>query len=201
MYISLSSESAEFLPLDSQGSLQSLYFSQDCEPGTYKGPSRDRLFLFHDVGGKASKAQGTLKADIICSLFNKSGVAGTSAVAVGRHTYIWWLRVNVGLPYSVVAAFHEWASPAVPDRDLLWSCFASHIIALFSELQTHPDSRGRNMSKISVGKEPTSIASRRWGRGAVVAIFGICHLNIHWKDWCWSWSSNTLTTWYKELTH
>ena len=25
-------------------------------------------------------------------------------------------------------------------------------------------------------------------------------LNIHWKDW-WSWSSNTLTTWYKELTH
>ena len=26
-------------------------------------------------------------------------------------------------------------------------------------------------------------------------------LNIHWKDWCWSWYSNTLATWYKELTH
>ena len=26
-------------------------------------------------------------------------------------------------------------------------------------------------------------------------------LNIHWKDWCWSWSSNNLTTWCKELTH
>ena len=26
-------------------------------------------------------------------------------------------------------------------------------------------------------------------------------LNIHWKDWCWSWSSNTLTTWYEEPTH
>ena len=26
-------------------------------------------------------------------------------------------------------------------------------------------------------------------------------LNIHWKDWCWSWSSNTLVTWCKELTH
>ena len=25
--------------------------------------------------------------------------------------------------------------------------------------------------------------------------------NIHWKDWCWSWNSNTLATWYKELTH
>ena len=26
-------------------------------------------------------------------------------------------------------------------------------------------------------------------------------LNIHCKDWCWSWSSNTLATWCKELTH
>ena len=26
-------------------------------------------------------------------------------------------------------------------------------------------------------------------------------LNIHWKDWRWSWSSNTLATWCKELTH
>ena len=26
-------------------------------------------------------------------------------------------------------------------------------------------------------------------------------LNIHSKDWCWSWSSNTLATWCKDLTH
>ena len=26
-------------------------------------------------------------------------------------------------------------------------------------------------------------------------------LNIVWKDCCWSWSSNTLATWYEELTH
>ena len=26
-------------------------------------------------------------------------------------------------------------------------------------------------------------------------------LIIHWKDWCWSWSSNTLATWCEELTH
>ena len=26
-------------------------------------------------------------------------------------------------------------------------------------------------------------------------------LNIHWKNWCWSWNSNTLVTWRKELTH
>ena len=26
-------------------------------------------------------------------------------------------------------------------------------------------------------------------------------LNIHWKDWCWSWSSSILVTWYEQLTH
>ena len=26
-------------------------------------------------------------------------------------------------------------------------------------------------------------------------------LNIQWKDWCWSWNSNTLAIWCKELTH
>ena len=26
-------------------------------------------------------------------------------------------------------------------------------------------------------------------------------LSVHWKDWFWSWNSNTLATWCKELTH
>ena len=26
-------------------------------------------------------------------------------------------------------------------------------------------------------------------------------LNIHWKDWCWSWRSSTLATWCEEPTH
>ena len=26
-------------------------------------------------------------------------------------------------------------------------------------------------------------------------------LNIHWKDWCWNWNSNTLATLWEELTH
>ena len=25
-------------------------------------------------------------------------------------------------------------------------------------------------------------------------------MDIHWKDWCWSWNSNTLATWYEKLT-
>ena len=24
---------------------------------------------------------------------------------------------------------------------------------------------------------------------------------MNWKDWCWSWNSNTLATWCEELTH
>ena len=27
------------------------------------------------------------------------------------------------------------------------------------------------------------------------------NLNVHWKDWCWSWNSNILSTWCKELAH
>ena len=26
-------------------------------------------------------------------------------------------------------------------------------------------------------------------------------LNIRWKDWCWSWNSNTLATWCEEPSH
>ena len=26
-------------------------------------------------------------------------------------------------------------------------------------------------------------------------------LNINWKNWCWSWISDTLATWSEELTH
>ena len=26
-------------------------------------------------------------------------------------------------------------------------------------------------------------------------------LNIHWRDWCWSWNSNTLVIWFEELPH
>ena len=34
--------------------------------------------------------------------------------------------------------------------------------------------------------------SPSWGRPV---------LGVHWKDWCWSWLSNTLANWCEELTH
>ena len=33
-----------------------------------------------------------------------------------------------------------------------------------------------------------------------ILIFRKSVLNIHWKDWCWSWNSNTLAIWCEELT-
>ena len=36
--------------------------------------------------------------------------------------------------------------------------------------------------------DPTSPFWRR-------SVFG-----VHWRDWCWSWNSNTLATWCEELT-
>ena len=33
-------------------------------------------------------------------------------------------------------------------------------------------------------------------RGGIRSVLG-----VHWKDWCWSWNSNTLATWCKELTY
>ena len=35
----------------------------------------------------------------------------------------------------------------------------------------------------------------------VLSILNDISLNIHWKDRCWRWNSNTLSTCYKELTH
>ena len=34
-----------------------------------------------------------------------------------------------------------------------------------------------------------------------ILIFRKSVLDIHWKDWCWRWNSNTLASWCKELTH
>ena len=37
-------------------------------------------------------------------------------------------------------------------------------------------------------------------RGSNQSILKKWVLNIRWKDWCWSWNSNTLATWCEELT-
>ena len=33
------------------------------------------------------------------------------------------------------------------------------------------------------------------------SIWKLLKKDVVWKDWCWSWNSNTLANWYEELTH
>ena len=40
-------------------------------------------------------------------------------------------------------------------------------------------------------------SARRWNQSILKDI----SLNIHWKDWCWSWCSNILAMWCNELTY
>ena len=46
-----------------------------------------------------------------------------------------------------------------------------------------------SLESLRLQGDPTSPSSRK------------SVLNIHWKDWYWSWSYDTLATWYKKSTH
>ena len=54
----------------------------------------------------------------------------------------------------------------------------------FSDLSQLP------FASISLGREATPVHPK-----------GNQVLGVPWKDWCWSWNSNTLATWCKELTY
>ena len=54
---------------------------------------------------------------------------------------------------------------------------------------------------LSCGVGKDSWESLAWHRDQTSHSSRKLVLNIHWKDWCWSWRSNTLATWSEELTH
>ena len=43
--------------------------------------------------------------------------------------------------------------------------------------------------------------AKRWKKLSCPSIYRRSVLGIHWKDWCWSWNSNTLATSCEKLTH
>ena len=67
--------------------------------------------------------------------------------------------------------------------------------------------RSKSLLISSLQSPPAVILEPPKIRSLTVSIVSpsICHrksvLNIHWKDWCWSWNSNTLATWCEELIH
>ena len=40
-----------------------------------------------------------------------------------------------------------------------------------------------------------------WTSRSNLSILKEINPDIHWKDWCWRWSSNTMATWWEEPTH
>ena len=56
-------------------------------------------------------------------------------------------------------------------------------------------------SQMELNDTLQSVSSKS-GRAAFKGLISVpSTLNIHYKDWCWSWSFNTLVTWCEELTH
>ena len=52
------------------------------------------------------------------------------------------------------------------------------------------------LSNCGTGKDCWKIP---WTARSNQSILKKSTLNIHWKDWCWSWSSNALATWCDSL--
>ena len=44
------------------------------------------------------------------------------------------------------------------------------------------------------------ISAQKNGATNILVFFPIIITGVHWKDWCWSWNSNTLATWCEDLT-
>ena len=62
----------------------------------------------------------------------------------------------------------------------------------------------RNGSEKSLGFRKIELQNTSQWRHCLDFLYKISRksvLNICWKDWCWSWNSNTLATWCEELTH
>ena len=61
----------------------------------------------------------------------------------------------------------------------------------------------QGLRSASLALQAESLTLNHWGSPKINALIFIRKslLNIHWKDWCWSWNFKTLNTWCKELTH
>ena len=59
------------------------------------------------------------------------------------------------------------------------------------------------MGPLPASTQLTPSVKRSWVGEHCLILLSVCVnsvLNIHWKDWCWSWNSNTFATWCEELT-
>ena len=92
----------------------------------------------------------------------------------------------------------QWCHPTI----------SSSVVPFSSRLQSFPASGSFQMSQLFTSGDAFELWCWRrllrvpWtARRSNQSILKEISPNIHWKDWCWSWNSNTLATWCEELTH
>ena len=64
--------------------------------------------------------------------------------------------------------------------------------SLETEMATHPSTLDWKIPWMEESGRLQFMGLQRVGHDWAIS------LHIHWKDWCWSWGSNTLTTWCEE---
>ena len=86
-----------------------------------------------------------------------------------------------GLPFSSPGESTIWATREVSKKAEYWRIDAFELWSWRRLLRAPWTARRSNQSILNIDWKSV--------------------LNIHWKYWCWSWSSNILATWCEELTH
>ena len=95
------------------------------------------------------------------------------------------------LTYDSHLIVHDWIPDTTPTfQEEVWK----HLTEGFSEMseETFFFTKDKGMKQLSLGEGSYKAT---WKSKYVPVT-----LNIHWKDWRWSWNSDTLTTCYEELT-
>ena len=77
------------------------------------------------------------------------------------------------------------------------------MLIIVSAPQGFPSHLGHHgaLNRVPCVIQRTTYSALYRGFSLVTYFIALNILNMHWKDWCWSWSSNTLATRCKELTH
>ena len=133
---------------------------------------------------------GDIKKELVSNNTSAYGclTSNTSWQRNPNHFVTLLQSVSLSLLESVRVSLSSWWCSSLP------SC---HILVYFSLLLSFwvPKHLSfwtavlKTLEILGLQGDPTSPSLRR-------SVLGVL-----WKDWCWSWNSNTLSTWCKELIH
>ena len=116
--------------------------------------------------------------------------------AIKLKTLAYW-RKSYGQPRQHIPKQRHYFANKGPSSSKLWVFFSSH--AWMWQLDYKESWALKNWCFWTEVLEETlesPLDARRSNQSIRKSV-----LNIHWKDWWWSWNFNTLATWYETLTH